>query len=230
MAYRDPQRQRAAEQKWYRENRQRVFDKKNRKKARLREIVHRAKERPCADCGLRYPFFVMDFDHVEGDKVAIISKLVNTGSVRQLLLELAKCEVVCANCHRARTWRRAAWIGTDAPRPTPRARHQMSLFGEPEAGPAIDELPSDDLDSKRVRARLHLLEGVERAIDQWANIQELVGAAADRRTAHVALTSAGFTAVQASYVLEMPLGWRTSMHAVEVADEICQLRRRASEF
>ena len=108
MAYRDRARQREAEQKWYRENRQRVFDKKNRKKARLRELIRQTKRQPCADCGVSYPYYVMDFDHVSGEKVMIISKLVNRGATALLMKELEKCEVVCANCHRIRTWQRRA--------------------------------------------------------------------------------------------------------------------------
>lgn len=106
MAYKDASKQREAERRWYRENRERVFAKKNRKKAELRALARRAKERPCADCGVTYPYYVMDFDHVDGEKVMMISDLVNFGGTAKLLAELAKCDVVCSNCHRERTWRR----------------------------------------------------------------------------------------------------------------------------
>lgn len=68
----------------------------------MREIIREAKAVPCADCGQRYPYYVMDFDHRE-DKVIIVSKLPERGSVAKLLAEIAKCDVVCANCHRERT-------------------------------------------------------------------------------------------------------------------------------
>jgi L-lysine 2,3-aminomutase len=106
MAYRDPERQRAAERKWYLENRQKVFDKKNRKKTRMRQFLREWKSRPCADCGVSYPYYVMDLDHVDGDKVMNVSALVLRGSMRLLMAELEKCEVVCANCHRTRTFSR----------------------------------------------------------------------------------------------------------------------------
>ena len=71
----------------------------------IREIIGRAKDRPCADCGRRYPRFVMDFDHRD-----TATKRYNIGrdalsrlNVQQLLSEVAKCDVVCANCHRMRT-------------------------------------------------------------------------------------------------------------------------------
>lgn len=136
MAYRDADRQREAERRWYRENRDKVFDKKNRKKARLRQLVREAKEVPCSDCGVAYSYYVMDFDHVAENKVMDVSKIVNFGSVARLMEELAKCEVVCANCHRVRTWRRlqargsavgsgASMTGCD------RDSQQLRLFGWP---------------------------------------------------------------------------------------------------
>ena len=62
---------------------------------------------PCADCGER-DLVVLDYDHVRGDKVDDISRLINAGvRLRMLDEEIAKCEVVCANCHRLRTAERA---------------------------------------------------------------------------------------------------------------------------
>ena len=106
MGYKDPERQREAERRWYQRNREQVFARKNRKKAELRALARQMKSRPCADCGVRYPYYVMDFDHVDGDKEMIISTLVNRGGRTRLLAELAKCDVVCSNCHRERTWQR----------------------------------------------------------------------------------------------------------------------------
>jgi hypothetical protein len=59
---------------------------------------------PCRDCGVRYPPFVMHFDHRPGEKkLGDISRLYRIPwSV--LLEEIAKCDVVCANCHATRTW------------------------------------------------------------------------------------------------------------------------------
>lgn len=44
----------------------------------------------------------MDFDHLS-DKTSSINKLVTNGSMKKLLVEIAKCEIVCSNCHRSRT-------------------------------------------------------------------------------------------------------------------------------
>lgn len=50
----------------------------------------------------------MDFDHVSGQKKFNLSAAAN--KMRSLMAvedEIAKCEVVCANCHRERTYRRS---------------------------------------------------------------------------------------------------------------------------
>ena len=72
----------------------------------LRALVEEAKDKPCVDCGHRHSTCVMDLDHLDSTtKVAKVSSLVYTGSKQVLLDEIAKCEVVCANCHRLRTQR-----------------------------------------------------------------------------------------------------------------------------
>lgn len=69
-----------------------------------RAFVDRWKSVPCADCGASWPPVAMDLDHVNGDKVANVSRLVGSAYKLDLILaELLKCEVVCACCHRLRT-------------------------------------------------------------------------------------------------------------------------------
>jgi hypothetical protein len=69
---------------------------------RHRDLVRALKSRPCDDCGIQYPHYVMDFDHVRGDKSFNISDLYGK-SEKAILAEVAKCDLVCANCHRIRT-------------------------------------------------------------------------------------------------------------------------------
>ena len=68
-----------------------------------------AKDAPCVDCGQRYPFYVMEFDHREGEtklfNIADVTSKYRT-SRETLDRELAKCDLVCANCHRERTYQR----------------------------------------------------------------------------------------------------------------------------
>jgi hypothetical protein len=65
------------------------------------------KQKPCTDCGLSYDQCVMEFDHVRGEKVKDVSKMSLYGNLDRLKAEIDKCDVVCANCHRLRTCRRA---------------------------------------------------------------------------------------------------------------------------
>lgn len=62
---------------------------------------------PCADCGNKDKR-VLEFDHLpEFKKDSDISRMVACSvSVDKLKSEIAKCEVVCANCHRIRTYER----------------------------------------------------------------------------------------------------------------------------
>jgi len=69
-----------------------------------REFVRNYKAgKPCLDCGQSYPYYIMEFDHVYGVKRRNISDLTTIASIR---LEIPKCELVCANCHRERTFKR----------------------------------------------------------------------------------------------------------------------------
>ena len=69
-------------------------------------MIEKAKDKPCADCGKRYPWYVMDLDHVRGSKDKKVSILINRAvSLEKLQAEIDKCDVVCANCHRERTFK-----------------------------------------------------------------------------------------------------------------------------
>lgn len=46
----------------------------------------------------------MDFDHVRGTKKFAISTYAHAVSSETLTKEIAKCDLVCANCHRERTY------------------------------------------------------------------------------------------------------------------------------
>ena len=71
-----------------------------------RELIKEYKDAPCLDCGIKYPPYVMDFDHVSGDKKFRVSQVMRAASLDDMKNEMSKCELVCANCHRIRTARR----------------------------------------------------------------------------------------------------------------------------
>ncbi len=93
----------------YLARRDRCNEQRVRMRTRNREVLIGAKTAPCADCGNSYPSYVMDFDHIpeRGKKRQNVGHLVaNANSVAMLLQEIAKCDLVCANCHRIRTHKR----------------------------------------------------------------------------------------------------------------------------
>jgi len=98
VPYKDPEKQRKFRMHWART-----------KKRFLRSVLWSAKRRPCIDCNLAYPPYVMDFDHVKGKKSGGVSAMTGSASKKRILKEIAKCEVVCANCHRKRTYARKQW-------------------------------------------------------------------------------------------------------------------------
>ena len=75
------------------------------KKQGGKKLIRSLKAGPCVDCELSYPYCIMHFDHVRGDKTASLSKMCSYGSER-IMEEIAKCELVCSNCHADRTYSR----------------------------------------------------------------------------------------------------------------------------
>ena len=76
------------------------------------EMLREWRDVPCFDCGGRFEPYQMDFDHRDPS-----TKLFNLTAGRAMLMsteklraEAAKCDVVCANCHRRRTARRRGSI------------------------------------------------------------------------------------------------------------------------
>lgn len=59
----------------------------------------------CIECGETHPA-VLDFHHRDpSTKTATVAELtLNNGSMARVLAEAAKCDVLCANCHRKHHW------------------------------------------------------------------------------------------------------------------------------
>ena len=97
----------------YQANKQRyIAAARQRKKALVEErtlfLVGFLREHPCVDCGEDDPV-VLEFDHLR-DKKFSISAGIQGRRWQDVLDEIAKCEVVCANCHRRRTAKRGGFL------------------------------------------------------------------------------------------------------------------------
>ena len=82
--------------------------RKSQVKKAAQEYIRELKKDPCMDCGKKYPYYVMDFDHIDpSTKLNTISKMILcSSSLKKIMEEINKCEVVCSNCHRIRTYNR----------------------------------------------------------------------------------------------------------------------------
>lgn len=85
-----------------------AYDKIAHKKKKnwRRELLNKLKNVPCVDCGESFPPYCMDFDHVpeRGTREFYLSHWVSFSIGKEKLeAEIAKCDIVCAICHRIRT-------------------------------------------------------------------------------------------------------------------------------
>lgn len=82
--------------------------------AACRAFVRVERTQPCIDCGQRFPWYVTEFDHPTGRAAYedTIAYLTSRGTLSKLKAEIAKCDLVCANCHKVRTHIRALAEGT----------------------------------------------------------------------------------------------------------------------
>lgn len=106
MPIKDRDKKNAYYRDWYKKNKNWWVERR----ARNKQIVIEAKSKPCMDCGIEYPTYVMDFDHREGEEKELnLARIINKHwSEEHVRREIAKCDVVCSNCHRIRTHNRSA--------------------------------------------------------------------------------------------------------------------------
>ena len=102
---------RACNRKYHYDNWDRHMSQIRRRKRHLRienrrRLFELLSASSCADCGISDPL-VLEFDHLR-DKRNSIANLISGGFEWAYIEdEIARCEIVCANCHRRRTVRRA---------------------------------------------------------------------------------------------------------------------------
>ena len=111
MAYKNPENQVAAVKRHYEANKEKIkarTARRNKKQRRInKEYVAFIKLLShCIDCGEENPV-VLEFDHIRGKKRGNISDMSHQSfSIETIQLEIEKCEVRCANCHRIATYMR----------------------------------------------------------------------------------------------------------------------------
>ena len=96
--------------KWYKNKtnnpkwKEKINNQYNNRRKKIQEFIRNYKlSKGCADCGYNKHHAALEFDHVDGEKEF---NVCNAKSIKQAKEEIKKCEVVCSNCHRIRTYER----------------------------------------------------------------------------------------------------------------------------
>lgn len=95
----------AAQKKQYAGNKAYYLERNRDRRSEMRVKYKALKEAtPCARCGQFYPHYVTDYDHKDpASKKLCVSKMMGY-SWGMIEAELSKCELLCANCHRTKTY------------------------------------------------------------------------------------------------------------------------------
>jgi hypothetical protein len=67
------------------------------------DVINNFKNKPCNICNIQYNLFNMQIDHIDGaNKIKDVCQLKSC-KLSKLLIELDKCQVLCALCHRKKS-------------------------------------------------------------------------------------------------------------------------------
>lgn len=95
---------------YYRVNyttRRQQLDQRNEKNYNENRIlIDDLKKNPCTDCKIQYDHWIMTWDHLDSSTKEYNVSQMLYHSKETILKEIAKCELVCANCHSNRTYLR----------------------------------------------------------------------------------------------------------------------------
>lgn len=107
MTYRNPEDCRAYHKKHYKMNRIQEVRKNKRNRDSTREYINQYRiDKPCTDCNQKLSYWQLEFDHVRGEKVYNVCSMPGQFGIDKIKDEIAKCDIVCVNCHAMRTWMR----------------------------------------------------------------------------------------------------------------------------
>lgn len=78
------------------------------RKNKIKRFLNKLKDnKRCKDCKRKFRYYILDYDHREAKEKKFNLGRVPTGvTMKELLIEIKKCDLVCANCHRERTHKR----------------------------------------------------------------------------------------------------------------------------
>ena len=86
-------------------NRTKANGRNHRHYKRKKLYIRAMKMKPCADCGIQYDWWKMQFDHIDPSAKQHNLSEAHKLSWVKIDAELAKCDVVCVLCHADRTYK-----------------------------------------------------------------------------------------------------------------------------
>ena len=105
MPFKDPEQKKAYQKKyhveWYKKNKNSRYKQiKDREKSIRDKFSSYKSSKSCSKCGENTPVS-LDFHHIKDNKRKNVSYMVSNGfGWDSLIKEMAKCVVLCSNCHR----------------------------------------------------------------------------------------------------------------------------------
>ena len=96
----------ATSRRFYVKNKLIIIERNAERKRKAGKILASIKNRPCMDCEGYFNPWQMDFDHREPCKKSFTIGRCTNYRIDKLLEEIKKCDVICSNCHRERTYNR----------------------------------------------------------------------------------------------------------------------------
>lgn len=119
MAYKDPQdeRNRKARREWYYRNKEKQSQYKKKRDQDLKKWLESQKIK-CSRCPEDYPA-TLKFHHRDPlQKEITLSRALRNGwSAERMEKEIAKCEVLCGNCHDKHHWEIRLMVNQRIPNP-----------------------------------------------------------------------------------------------------------------
>jgi hypothetical protein len=106
MPYKNREQQLSAQRKNYRENKSRYKNNQYQRRLEKAKWFYELKTTlKCCKCGQNHPA-CLQFHHIDSStKMGDVTDLVRSGYKKEIILaEIAKCVVLCANCHMIEHW------------------------------------------------------------------------------------------------------------------------------
>ncbi len=115
MPYKNRTRQKQFQRDHYQANKPKFMARGTRRAKVIRDyVVNYKKNHPCIDCG-EDDWIVLEFDHRPGTVKRFTISSTRFLTMKTMVLEIAKCDVRCANCHRRVTYARRIAKGLATP-------------------------------------------------------------------------------------------------------------------